>query len=90
MSDNAHQIADALARWAGKAQVIRQAVTEVLTEGGRAVGVKTAQEMCIRDRFNDVRSLIMSGRIADAEQILNGVPPERRNAEWYFLKGRCV
>ena len=37
--------------------------------------------------FNDVRSLIMSGRIADAEQILNGVPPERRNAEWYFLKG---
>ena len=35
--------------------------------------------------FNDVRSLIMSGRIADAEQILNGVPPERRNAEWYFL-----
>lgn len=41
--DNAHQIADALARWAGKAQVIRQAVTEVLTEGGRAVGVKTAQ-----------------------------------------------
>lgn len=43
VSDNAHQIADALARWAGKAQVIRQAVTEVLTEGGRAVGVKTAQ-----------------------------------------------
>ena len=37
--------------------------------------------------FNDVRSLIMSGRIADAEQILNGVPPERRNAEWYFLSG---
>ena len=39
--------------------------------------------------FNDVRSLIMSGRIADAEQILNGVPPQRRNAEWYFLKARC-
>ena len=37
--------------------------------------------------FNDVRSLIMSGRIADAEQILNGVPAERRNAEWYFPKG---
>ena len=43
VSDNAHQIADALARWAGKAQVIRQAVIEVLTEDGRAVGVKTAQ-----------------------------------------------
>ena len=37
--------------------------------------------------FSDVRSLIMAGRIADAEQLLNGVPAERRNAEWYFLKG---
>ena len=35
--------------------------------------------------FSDVRSYIMAGRIADAEQILNGVPPQRRNAEWYFL-----
>ena len=40
--------------------------------------------------FNDVRSYIMAGRIADAEQILNGVPPERRNAEWYFLKGSVL
>ncbi len=40
--------------------------------------------------FQDVRSLIMSGRIADAEQILNGVPMDRRNAEWYFLKGTVL
>ncbi len=40
--------------------------------------------------FQDVRSYIMAGRIADAEQILNGVPPERRNAEWYFLKGSVL
>jgi molecular chaperone DnaJ len=40
--------------------------------------------------FNDVRNLIMAGRIADAEQILNGVPVEGRNAEWYFLKGTVV
>ena len=37
--------------------------------------------------FNDVRNLVISGRVADAEQILNGVPPEGRNAEWHFLKG---
>lgn len=37
--------------------------------------------------FNDVRNLIMNGRIADAEQILNGVPSASRDAEWYFLKG---
>ena len=40
--------------------------------------------------FNDVRSLIMNGRIADAEQILNGVPMDGRNAEWYFLKGTVL
>ena len=40
--------------------------------------------------FQDVRNLIMSGRIADAEQILNGGPSEGRNAEWYFLKGTVL
>ncbi len=40
--------------------------------------------------FGDVRSLIMNGRIADAEQILNGVPMDGRNAEWYFLKGTVL
>jgi DnaJ-class molecular chaperone with C-terminal Zn finger domain len=40
--------------------------------------------------FSDVRNLIMAGRIADAEQILNGVPTENRNAEWYFLKGTVL
>ncbi len=40
--------------------------------------------------FSDVRSYIASGRIADAEQILNGVPVENRNAEWYFLKGSVL
>ncbi len=40
--------------------------------------------------FGDVRNLIMAGRVADAEQILNGVPAARRNAEWYFLKGSVL
>lgn len=37
--------------------------------------------------YSDVRSFINSGRFDDAEQILNGVPSEGRNAEWYYLKG---
>ena len=32
----------------------------------------------------------MENRIADAEQILNGVPVDRRNAEWFFLKGTIL
>ncbi len=37
--------------------------------------------------YIDVRSLINSGRFDDAEMILNGVPVEGRDAEWYFLNG---
>ena len=40
--------------------------------------------------YADVRNLIMNGRIADAEQILNGVPSSSRDAEWYFLKGTIL
>lgn len=40
--------------------------------------------------YTDVRNLIMSGRIADAEQILKGVPSSSRDAEWYFLKGTVL
>ncbi|MBR5246365.1 MAG: DnaJ domain-containing protein [Clostridia bacterium] len=38
-------------------------------------------------QFADVRSCINSGRIDDAETILNGVPSQMRNAEWHYLKG---
>ena len=37
--------------------------------------------------FNDVRNLINSSRFEDAQEILDGVPPEKRDAEWYFLNG---
>lgn len=53
---------------------------------GGAYGCGGAQN----SSFGDVRSYIMSGRISDAEQILDGVPGENRNAEWYFLKGTVL
>ena len=37
--------------------------------------------------YPDVRNLIQSGRLDDAQTILNGVPAEKRDAEWYFLSG---
>lgn len=41
-------------------------------------------------KYPDVRNFIRSGRINDAEQILNGVPEGNRDAEWYFLKGTIL
>ncbi len=40
--------------------------------------------------YPDVRNMMQSGRFADAEQILNGVPNTARNAEWYYLKGMVL
>ena len=40
--------------------------------------------------YLDVRNLIVANRLADAEQILDGVPPDSRSAEWYFLKGTVL
>lgn len=40
--------------------------------------------------YHDIRMLIKNGRVADADQILSGVPESIRNAEWYFLKGTIL
>lgn len=41
-------------------------------------------------KYSDVRVLIQTGRLADAEQILDGVPAQGRDAEWNFLKGTVM
>ncbi len=38
-------------------------------------------------QFHNVRVCIMNGRIFDADNLLQQIPVEQRNAEWYFLKG---
>jgi len=38
-------------------------------------------------QFSDIRRLINMNRVTQAEELLDGVPPQSRDAEWYFLKG---
>lgn len=37
--------------------------------------------------FPEVRSLINQGKLEEAQEVLDGVPPGSRDAEWYFLNG---
>lgn len=37
--------------------------------------------------LSDIRAKIKSGKINDAETLLDGVPISNRSAEWYYLKG---
>ena len=41
-------------------------------------------------KFGDVRSLIMQGRLDDAQVLLDGVPLNARDAEWHFLNGSVL
>lgn len=34
------------------------------------------------------RQLLNANRISDAEELLEGIPSNRRDAEWYYLRGR--
>lgn len=43
-----------------------------------------------RSSFADIRSLIASGRLEDAQELLDGVPPDKRDGEWYFLNGTVL
>ena len=40
--------------------------------------------------FPEVRSLINQNRLEQAQEVLDGVPPFNRNAEWYFLNGTVL
>ncbi len=40
--------------------------------------------------FADIRSMISAGRLEDAQEILDGIPLNSRNAEWYFLNGSVL
>lgn len=40
--------------------------------------------------FPEVRSLISQGRLEEAQEVLDGVPPGSRDAEWYFLNGTVL
>ena len=38
-------------------------------------------------QFADIRRLINARRITEAEELLDGTPPQARDGEWFFLKG---
>lgn len=40
--------------------------------------------------FSDVRQMINNKRYNEPEELLDGVPMTRRNAEWYFLRGTVL
>lgn len=74
-----------------KMQEINEAYDTIMNKRSRKGGHNTGNTYSNSgsSNFVDVRSLISGGRFEEAQEILDGVPVENRDAEWYFLNG-CV
>lgn len=47
----------------------------------------TSSNSYYQTQFQDIRNMINSGRIIEAEEILDGVSEDKKSPEWYYLKG---
>ena len=78
---------------AEKMKEVNEAYDRIMDERKNGVNVNNGYSYghygnpSYKSNYLDVRNLILSGRLIDAEQILDGVLMEKRDAEWYFLKG---
>ena len=51
---------------------------------------KSGGEFNGQTNFPDIRSLILQDKMDEAQEILDGIPLEKRDAEWYFLSGTVL
>ncbi len=58
--------------------------------GSKSYGGNSGYNSSAQSSFPEVRSLINQNRLEQAQEVLDGVPPQRRDAEWYFLNGTVL
>lgn len=73
-----------------KMQEINEAYDSIVSmrKGGKSNNSNGGQSAS--SDFPEVRNFIKQGKLEQAQEILDGVPPHQRNAEWYFLNGTVL
>lgn len=66
---------------------LRSSGQQASSSAGYGYGSSSGSYSREPSRFADIRRLINAGRSNEAEELLDGVPTDRRDGEWYFLKG---
>ena len=75
---------------ADKMKEINEAYDQIMAERkGRANG-SGSSAYGGASNFSDIRNMIAGGKLEEAQELLDGVPPDRRDAEWYFLNGSVL
>ena len=75
-----------------KMQEINNAYDEIMASRRKknSAGANYSAGGSSSGEYADVRNFISQGRYDDAQSLLDGVPVESRNAEWYFLNGTVL
>ena len=75
-----------------KMKEINEAYDEIMSrrKGGKSNSSDSYTSGNAHSSFPEVRSLINQNRLEEAQEILDGVPPQSRDAEWYFLNGTVL
>ena len=73
-----------------KMKEINEAYDTIMNERRRRSGGGANVNYNTSSNFADIRSLINKNRLEEAQELLDGIPPERRDAEWYFLNGTVL
>ena len=74
-----------------KMKEINEAYDEIMNRRrGKNSNTYNGSYQTANSAFPEVRSLINQGRLEQAQEVLDGVQPHNRNAEWYFLNGTVL
>ena len=75
---------------AEKMKEINDAYDEIMNSRRGSKKHSTQGGYSSNSSFPEVRTLISQGRLEQALEVLDGVAPQSRNAEWYFLNGTVL
>lgn len=70
-----------------KIDEINAAYDSVIASAHSDPSAKQSQNRYSNTDYSDIRAQIKSGRLDDAQTLLDGIPESRRDAQWYYFKG---
>ncbi len=73
-----------------KMREINDAYDEIMSSRRGKKGQSGSDYTNTSSAFPEIRSLIAENRLEQAQELLDGVPINRRNAEWYYLNGTVL